>query len=156
LTLVTSTDQSQTTQQTAEATPDVKAKIAKLSSDNPIERAEAAGQLGELKAASAIPALIKLLGDDAEIRQPVCGERKEWDNSKDFKTPPGENAAVALTRMGRQAVEPLIAALTSNVWQARANAAFALGLIHDNRNVEPLILATRDAISEVRSKAAWS
>ena len=156
LTLISSTTQSQSTQQTAEVSPDVNAKIAKLSSPSAVERAQAACQLGELKAASAIPALIRLLGDDAEIRQPVCGERKQWDDSESFKTTPGENAAVALSRMGRQAVEPLIAALSSDVWQARANTAFALGLIHDSRNVEPLIAATKDAMSEVRSKAAWS
>src|SRR6476661_4357333 len=101
LSLVTPIEQPQTTQQTAEAGPDVIAKIAKLSSPNPVERAEAACRLGELKAASAIPALIKLLGDDAEIRQPVCGERKGWDDSEKFKTTPGENAAVALSRIGR-------------------------------------------------------
>ena len=120
LSLVSSIDQTQPTQQTTEANADVKAKIARLSSPNPVDRAQAACQLGELRAASAIPALIKLLGDDAEIRQPVCGERKQWDDSENFKTTPGENAAVALSRMGRQAVEPLLGALSADVWQARA------------------------------------
>ena len=147
---------SQEVQQTPEVSPDIKAKIEKLTSTNAVERAEAACRLGELKATAAIPALVKLLSDDTEVQQPVCGERNKWADDKFSKTTPGEMAAVALSRMGKVAVEPLIAALKSDAWQARENAAFAMGLIRDDRNVEPLIKALRDSAWQVRSKAAWS
>ena len=147
----------QQTEQIAEVTPEAKARIDKLASTNPAERAEAACRLGELKATAAIPALIKLLGDDAEVQQPVCGEKHKWGNDQISKTTPGEMSAVALSRMGKQAVEPLNVALkSSDAWQARANAAFALGLIRDGRSVEPLIKATEDSAWQVRCRAVWS
>ena len=136
----------------------VKTAVQKLSSTNPRERVEGACTLGEARAISAIPDLIKLLGDDSPVEQPVCGQDKHWGNGTDEipKTTPGEMAAVALSRMKGAAVEPLIGALKAGVWQARANASFAMGLIHDSRTVEPLIAATRDPDWPVRSKAAWS
>jgi len=48
-----------------------KTKIQQLSSANPRERAEAACALGESRATAAIPALIRTLGDDALVDQPV-------------------------------------------------------------------------------------
>ena len=65
-------------------------------------------------------------------------------------------AAVALSQIGRESVDPLIGALRSNALQARVNSAFALGLIHDQRVIEPLISATRDPEARVREKASWS
>src|SRR5262245_28135759 len=88
-----------TQQQTPEQSAEVNSRIEKLSSSNPAERAEAACKLGELKATSAIPALIKLLGDEVEVQQPVCGENHRWGNDQISKTTPGEMAAVALSRM---------------------------------------------------------
>ena len=139
-----------------EPSSDVKANIQKLSSANAQERAEAACKLGKARAEAAIPALIQLLSDDTPVEQPVCDEQGNWRGKSLEKTTPGEIAAVALSQIGREAVEPLIAALRSNAWQARANAAFALGLIHDDRVVEPLISTTRDPEARVREKAAWS
>src|SRR5216683_971721 len=140
----------------SDTTPDVKAKIQSLNSPNPRERAEAACALGATRASAAIPALIKTLGDDAPVEQPVCGQKGSWGDNEINKTSPGEMAAVALSRIGLKAVEPLIGALKTEAWQARANAAFALGLIRDERSIEPLIAATTDTEWHVRSKAAWS
>ena len=94
----------QSTQQTPEISSELRAQIDRLSSSNPVDRAEAACKLGELKASASIPALVKLLSDDTEVTQPVCGERHKWGDSNIPKTTPGEMAAVALSRMGRQAV----------------------------------------------------
>jgi HEAT repeat protein len=145
-------------QERQEASTEVKAAISKLSSSNPRDRVEAACTLGEARATAAIPDLIKLLADDTAVEQPVCGQDKHRGNEGDEppKTTPGEMAAVALSRMKCAAVEPLIGALRTGVWQARSNAAFALGLIRDSRTVEPLIAATRDPEWPVRAKAAWS
>ena len=139
-----------------DAAPDVKTEIQKLSSLSPRERAEAACALGEKRATEAIPALIRTLGDDAPVDQPVCGQKGNWGDNKVNKTSPGEVAAVALSRIGREAVAPLIGALESQRWQARANAAFALGLVRDERSIDPLIAATSDSEWHVREKAAWS
>ena len=139
-----------------EISSDTKANIQKLASANARERTDAACRLGKARAVAAIPALIQLLSDDTPVEQPVCEEKGNWRGKGTDKTTPGEMAAVALSQIGREAVEPLIAALRSNAWQARANAAFALGLIQDDRGVEPLISATRDPESRVREKAAWS
>ena len=130
--------------------------IKKLSSPNAQERADAACRLGRTRAAAAIPALIQLLSDDNPVEQPVCDGKDNWRGRNLEKTTPGEIAAVALSQIGREAVEPLIAALRSTATPARANAAFALGLIHDDRVVEPLISATRDPEARVREKASWS
>jgi HEAT repeat protein len=143
-------------QQQTDVSSDTQANIQKLSSANAKERSEAACRLGKARAAAAIPALIQLLSDDTPVEQPVCDEKGNWRGREMNKTTPGEIAAVALSQIGREAVEPLTAALRSSAWQARTNAAFALGLIHDDRVIEPLISATRDPEARVREKAAWS
>src|SRR5262245_44419356 len=139
-----------------EVPADVQAQIQKLNSQVPRERAEATCALARARATSAIPALINLLADDTPIDQPVCGDRGNWGNDATPKTTPGEMAAVALAKIGKESVEPLISALSGSSSVARANAAFALGLIHDNRSVEPLIGATKDTVAHVRAKAVWS
>ena len=140
----------------AEVSSDINGNIQKLTSPNPRERVEAACRLGKTRAVAAIPALIQLLSDDTPVEQPVCEEKGNWRGGGMDKTTPGQMAAVALSQIGHEAVEPLIGALRSSAWQARANAAFALGLIHDHRGIEPLISATRDSEARVREKACWS
>ena len=51
---------------------DLNELILKLSSGNARERAEAACSLGEARAVVAIPALVTLLRDDAQVDQPVA------------------------------------------------------------------------------------
>jgi HEAT repeat protein len=109
-----------------------------------------------LKALEAIPALINLLSDDSPVQQPVCGEKASWKPEHQTDTTPGEMAAVALSQLAPQSVEPIIKAIKDSNVVTRANSAFALGLIRDERNVEPLIAATSDSESRVRAKAAWS
>ena len=145
-------------QQTAnEVSVDTKANIQKLASADARERTEAACKLGKARAVAAIPGLIQLLSDDTPVEQPVCDEKEKWRGRGETKITPGEMAAVALSQIGREAVEPLTGALRNNsAWQARANSAFALGLIHDPRVIEPLISATKDPEARVRQKASWS
>jgi hypothetical protein len=69
-------------QGSGETSADTKTKIQNLSSANPRERAEAACALGESHATAAIPALIRTLGDDAPIDQPVCGQKGTWAMAK--------------------------------------------------------------------------
>ncbi len=140
----------------------VQEKIKSLSSANPIERANAACALGSLKqqAAPAIKALINLLGDEThvDVEQMQCwGRKSRGMNIKGVNdtTTVGEQAAAALASIGQEAVEPLIAALKDNAWRVRTNAAFALGIIKDERTVAALISVINDSQWQVREQAAW-
>ena len=98
-------------QTTNEISADTNANIQKLASANPLERTEAACKLGKARAVAAIPALIQLLSDDTPVEHPVCEEKENWRGRGMDKTTPGEVAAVALSQIGREAVEPLVTAL---------------------------------------------
>ena len=70
-----------------------------------------------------------------------------------MKTYDGE-AAFALARIGRPAVDFLIPALDNKDSVVRLRAAWALGQIGDARAVDPLILTLRDGDWAVRMRAA--
>jgi len=63
-------------------------------------------------------------------------------------------AVMALARMGKPAVEPLIQSLKNEDRSARFSAAVALGKIGDPRAIEPLIRALRDEAWNVRIAVA--
>lgn len=65
-----------------------------------------------------------------------------------------EKAMETLVRIGKPAVEPLIAALNDDVPAIRTGAAEVLGKIKDGRATEPLIQALEDETGRVREKAA--
>src|SRR5688500_19172408 len=113
-----------------EISSDTQANIQKLASADARERTEAACRLGKARAVAAIPGLIHLLNDDTPVEQPVCEEKGNWRGRGMDKTTPGEMAAVALSQIGHEAVEPLIAELRRIDWQARDNAAHDLGLMY--------------------------
>ena len=141
---------------------------ARLSSSDASARAEAACRLGQLReqAASAIPALVAILGDATVIgpvecgmshwlRQALLAKPEEW---RKLTTSPGREASMALARMGKAAQDPLIAALRASAPRARANAAYALGEIAPRsiraKAVPPLVDALRDDEEEVRDASA--
>ena len=64
-----------------------------------------------------------------------------------------EKAIETLVRMGKPAVEPLVAALNDDVPAIRTGAAEALGRIKDGRAIESLIQALKDETWGVREKA---
>lgn len=87
-----------------QAVPSVRVLIRQLESSNPQERGEAARLLRDvppMQAKAAIPALLAILGDDADIKLPT-------DDFPDFTTP-GEQAMAALGSLRGNAVRPLIA-----------------------------------------------
>lgn len=140
-------------------------KINALDSANPVERAKAAGALGKMRAVSAIPFLIRMLGDDTTI-EPLG--TWDWNSSwspalRSFKNPsPGEEAALALAAMGKPALEPLVAALADANPDVRRNAAWAIGeirgghIVNRQNAVEPLIAALGDEEAWTRKAAAFS
>jgi HEAT repeat protein len=103
--------------------------IAVLKTGTSQDKAAAAYWLGQQKAAaaSAVDPLVALLGDSSEVNPAQYRSRTILE-----KMTVGEEAAAALVNIGHPAIEPLIRVLkTSPEPEARKNAAWALGALHD-------------------------
>jgi HEAT repeat protein len=103
--------------------------IALLKSPKPQQRAAAAYWLGQQHSAAAVAVdnLVELLGDASEINPTQYRAKRVIE-----KLTLGEEAAAALVNIGHSSIEPLIRVLkTSPVPEARKNAAWALGALHD-------------------------
>lgn len=145
-------------------------RIAELGHPDPDRRARAAYQLAldESNWDQAIPHLVALLGDDAEIR--AAPPRRRSLSKGDRWMPahvtweqpsPGEVAVVSLASMSSRAVEPLILALADGDPVVRRNAAWGLGELRNRPGIpehgeDALIAALSDADDSVRAAAAWS
>ena len=105
-------------------------QIAVLKSGKPQQRAAAAYLLGQqhAAAASAVDGLVELLGDLSEV------DPAKYRATKVFqKITLGEEVASALVNIGLPSIDPLIRVLkTSPDAEARKNAAWALGALHDS------------------------
>jgi hypothetical protein len=104
--------------------------IALLKNGSPQEKAAAAYWLGRQHAAAAVAVdpLVELLGDSSEINPTQYRDSKVLQ-----KLTLGEEAAAALVNIGHPSIEPLIRVLkTSPFAEARKNAAWALGALHDS------------------------
>jgi len=102
--------------------------IAVLKSGRPQEKAAAAYWLGQQRAAAALAVdpLVELLGDVTEI------DPAKYRPRRLEKLTLGEEVAAALVNIGHPSIEPLIKVLkTSPQSEARKNAAWALGALHD-------------------------
>ncbi|MBZ5504619.1 MAG: hypothetical protein LAO78_03930 [Acidobacteriia bacterium] len=102
--------------------------IAMLKSGKPQQKAAAAYWLGQQRsaAAGAVDPLLELLGDATTI------DAKQYRQRPLEKMTLGEEVAAALVNIGHPSIEPLIKVLkTSPQAEARKNAAWALGALHD-------------------------
>jgi HEAT repeat protein len=103
-------------------------------STDPQIRQYAAYLLGKAKNQRAIQPLIEALGDfDKAVR---------------------EQATLALSSIGKAAIEPLAAAMKEKKWETRYRAVEALGKIADEKTVKPLVQALKDNRDHVRYMAA--
>jgi HEAT repeat protein len=101
---------------------------------DPQVRQYAAYLLGRAKNPRAIQPLIEALADfDKSVR---------------------EQATLALSSIGKAAIEPLAEAMNEPKWKTRYRAAEALGKIADEKAVQPLIQGLRDNRDHVRYMAA--
>jgi len=104
--------------------------IAMLRAGTPQQKAAAAYWLGQqhAAAAAAVDPLVELLGDATLINP------SQYRTSRALlKLTLGEESAAALVNIGHPAIEPLIRVLkTSPMPEARKNAAWALGALHDS------------------------
>ena len=109
--------------------------IALLKAGKAQEKAAAAYWLGQQRAAAAVAVnpLVELLGDMSEINP------SRYRSSRILqKLTVGEEAAAALVNIGHSAIDPLIRVLkTSPDAEARKNAAWALGALHDTGATTP-------------------
>ena len=102
--------------------------IAVLKSGKPQQKAAAAYWLGQQRsaAAPAIAPLVELLGEAIAV------DARQYSQHPLEKMTLGEEVAAALVNIGHPAIEPLIRVLkTSPLAEARKNAAWALGALHD-------------------------
>ena len=118
----------------SDAPAGVKEQIERLHSFDPVERRNAARELGSMgeEAAPAVPALIRALNDNARLTVRSPG-------GEESPASVAEAAMLALANMGTPAVDPLIASLRNDNPGARMMAVAALGRIQDPRTIEPLI-----------------
>lgn len=101
---------------------------------DPLVRQYAAYLLGNAKNPRAIQPLVEALADfDKSVRA---------------------QATLALSSIGKSAIEPLAEAMKEPQWETRYRAAEALGRIADEKAVRPLIQALKDNREHVRYMAA--
>jgi len=102
--------------------------ILMLKSGKPQLQAAAAYWLGQQKSAAvgAIDPLLNLLGDATAV------DARQYRQHPLDKMTLGEEVAAALVNIGHPSIEPLIKVLKSSPQaEARKNAAWALGALHD-------------------------
>ncbi len=100
-----------------------------LRAGSPQQKAAAAYWLGQQReaAAKAVKFLVEILGDATEVNPSQYRSNKILD-----KMTVGEEAAAALVNIGQSSIDPLIRVLKSSPDpEARKNAAWALGALHD-------------------------
>jgi HEAT repeat protein len=102
--------------------------LAVLRSGKPQQKAAAAYWLGQQHsaAAGAVDSLLEFLGDATEV------DAKQYRQHPLEKMTVGEEVAAALVNIGHPSIEPLIRVLKNSPQaEARKNAAWALGALHD-------------------------
>jgi HEAT repeat protein len=126
---------------------EVRDQILQLYSPEPALRAFGALELGRLgkRAEPALPFLLELLADGTQLGTVAFPFPVEY-----LLETVSHAAAVALGKIGKSAVDPLIARLGHEDWHVRYAAAWSLEMIRDARAVEPLINTLKDKDSDVR------
>ena len=127
---------------------DVRSRIEKLYSANPLDRSKAASELGGMgdHATGAIPFLISMLTD----KEIYLGK-----SPTDYMSPSDE-ATKALAKIGAPCINQLLETMHDSDPDLSRRAARALMKIRDTRAVRPLIDALRNEGSgEVKSQIAW-
>ena len=140
-----------------------------LQAAEPAARATAACELGlrGSDAISAVPALVSLLADDARVDDLECGDNRgngdRWMSGGELRhcsTSPARESAQALSRIGTDAIKPLIAALSDMRATMRRYAAIALGMVDDRSVLKPavahLVTTLHDSDWQVRRSAVWA
>jgi len=133
-----------------------------MSDTNTPRRPENAEELEKMGLGELVRALHEHM--DPEVRQYAAfllGKAKNpraiqplIESLADFDKSVREQAMLALSNIGKAAVEPLADAMKQPQWETRYRAAEALGKIADEKGVQPLIAGLRDSRDHVRYMAA--
>jgi HEAT repeat protein len=126
------------------------------------EKPECSAELEKMDVQDLIKALI--YNTDPQVRQYAAyllGKAKNPHAIEplihamaDFDKSVREQATLALSAIGKAAVEPLAEAMKEPKWETRYRAAEALGKIADEKAVQPLIQGLKDNRDHVRYMAA--
>lgn len=145
----------------------VNALIARIENGSPAEQQRAIMALGEMRAQSAVPALIEVFQSDEGLASASARALANIGNDDayaalidalrdDAMTMRRQAAMAALERAGEPAVPPLLTALTAGDATLRANAAEVLGWIDAPAAIPALRPLLRDPVPAVRANAAWA
>jgi HEAT repeat protein len=123
--------------------PELRALLEETFSPDPKRRAEAADRLGEMgeKAAVAVPFLIRLVNDEAEL-------------TKGEPDVVSYHAIYSLGRLGPSAVEPLLTVFRRSSDEARRRTLFAMEGLRDRRVSQELLSVIRNPDDDLRKDAA--
>lgn len=124
-----------------------------LRAEDPEQRASSAYHISKLPHGEprAIPELLKILPDSRRVDiQRYIGA----GYVSSYITTPGDEAAFALGKTGKNAVVDLLLTLRSENPQVRSRAARALGISRDPRGIQYLIQRLGDADPGVRAAAS--
>ncbi len=128
-----------------------KKQIQELFSEDNVKRVRALRKISEMgeNAIPVIPTIIDVLDENTFVLL-------ENDDKLNETTSIEKEAKLALVKIGKPAVNPLIKALKDEDVLIRRNAAEVLGLIGSVSAVEPLIAILKDTDDNVREKVAES
>ncbi len=144
--------------------------VDQLYSPDPVQRAEAACQLGRRHndAAATIPVLLTMLHDDVLVRRIDCN-MSDWmrrqanlspETLKWMETSPAQEAAETLGEIGDAAVPGLIRGLQHADWRVRKFAAVGLGEAEPQLDRADAVAALADRLNDsnanVRDQSAWA
>ena len=146
----------------AQAATPLEMQIERLHARSSVDRARAAQEIGRMGsyAASAVPDLVMLLGDN--------GQAKSWMDRlataiygalnplAETRTPTvGEEAMMALVMIGSPAVEGLLAVSRHHNDDIRSRSVWALRLIGDPRAGDTFTAGLRDRNGRIRYESLW-
>jgi HEAT repeat protein len=133
-------------------------QVAGLSATDPAARALAACYLGGMgrRAATAVPALTRLLADATSIDPVACHGGAFWASNFNGRTKssPGLEASRALGLIGEASLDSLLPAVGQSNPVIRRHVAHALGMIRHERSMTPLLTLAKDSDTQVRAEAA--
>jgi HEAT repeat protein len=136
----------------------IKEQTAGLSASDPAARALAACHLGGMgrRAATAVPALMRLLADATPVDWIACHSGAFWTSNFNDRTKssPGLEASRALGLIGEASLDSLLQMTGQSNPVVRRHVAHALGMIRHERSLPPLLTMAKDADAQVRAEAA--
>ncbi len=150
-----------------ETADEIQQLINALTDADPAKRAEAACALGRKghKATAAVPHLIRLMNDGAEVPASLCYGKNGWWSrqypGRVHMVMVGRLAASALTNIADGAPEPveaaLMAAMKTGPDLTRAHAAWAMGAMDHDESIPDLGQIIRnDEYAYAREQATWA